>query len=562
MACRWRIRHKLMAGLGLVVAILALLLGGTIKGLASYRAAMKTMESKLVELNEANAFQQEVNLLKGISESTPDAKKDRAAAREKIETDFVDQIKKSHLALVNYQQKLQQTIALDRDPSHGYLETSQVAGLEASFTRLKRAWENASIGVKVDTGGSDSLVLSNADVKGCIDELVRSAGDLINVINENLYRRIKKGGDDYKLCLAVVLSTSVIGVLLMASLLRFFYRWVFYPIRDLQQGAGRVAQGDFDHRIDVKSGDEMEDLATAFNDMTGRLREIYRDLARQVNERSRQLVRSERLAGVGFLAAGVAHEINNPLASIAFCSEALERRLDEVLAAQARSGRPVGGDRETITKYLKMIQEESFRCKEITQRLLEFSRGGERRREPTDLAELIQGVLDMVRHLQNCRGKNLVFNPPGPLVAAVNGQEVKSVVLNLVVNALDSMDDGGTLQIGLRQRDGMAELVFADTGCGMSAEILENIFEPFFTRSRTGKGTGLGLSISHRIINNHGGEIEAASPGPNQGSTFTVRLPLQPAEPAAPPTTENAIPVFPAQAVDYFSEAKRGRTAA
>ena len=95
--------------------------------------------------------------------------------------------------------------------------------------------------------------------------------------------------------------------------------------------------------------------------------------------------------------------------------------------------------------------------------------------------------------------------------------------LNLVVNALDSMDEGGTLTISLGQRDGMAELIFKDTGCGMTAEVLENIFEPFFTRSRTGKGTGLGLTISHRIITQHGGEIEATSDGPGQGSTFIVR---------------------------------------
>jgi len=184
-----------------------------------------------------------------------------------------------------------------------------------------------------------------------------------------------------------------------------------------------------------------------------------------------------------------------------------------------------------IGKYLKMIQEEAFRCKAITQRLLEFSRGGERRREPTDLVELIQAVLDMVQHLPNCKGKKVIFEPVSRISAWVNSQEIKPVVLNLVVNALDSMDEGGTLTVTLRQRDGMAEMEFTDTGCGMSAETLENIFEPFFTRSRTGKGTGLGLSISHRVISQHGGEIDAFSAGQNQGSTFTVRLPLQPAEP-------------------------------
>jgi signal transduction histidine kinase len=139
-------------------------------------------------------------------------------------------------------------------------------------------------------------------------------------------------------------------------------------------------------------------------------------------------------------------------------------------------------------------------------------------------------VLDMVQHLENSKGKQIRFQPSGTVTASVNAQEIKSVILNLVVNALESMDDGGILTIALGRRDGMAEMVFADTGCGMAPEILENIFEPFFTRSRTGKGTGLGLSISHRVINQHGGEIEATSPGLNQGSTFTVRLPLRPVE--------------------------------
>jgi signal transduction histidine kinase len=182
-----------------------------------------------------------------------------------------------------------------------------------------------------------------------------------------------------------------------------------------------------------------------------------------------------------------------------------------------------------------MIQEEAFRCKSITERLLEFSRTGEPRREPTDLREVVQAVLDVTQHLPNHKGKHITFEVPagGRISAWVNGEEIKSVILNLVVNALESMDESGRLMIRLGQRDGLAELAFSDTGCGMSQEVLENIFEPFFTRSRSGKGTGLGLTISHLVINQHGGEIEASSPGAGLGSTFVVRLPIQAREPTA-----------------------------
>ncbi len=318
--------------------------------------------------------------------------------------------------------------------------------------------------------------------------------------------------------------------------MRSFYAWVLAPIRDLDRGVKRVAEGDLAHRIELHSGDEMEDLARAFNDMVGRVQVVHADLAQQVNERSRQLVRSERLASVGFLAAGVAHEINNPLASIAFCSEALEARL-ESLSRSLRVGNRASEEHEIFAKYLKMIQEEAFRCKHITERLLEFSRTGEPRRDPTDLRNLVQAVLDVTQHLTNHKEKQIQLEVPperaGRISACVNGEEIKSVVLNLVVNALESMDDGGRLTIRLSQRDGTAELRFTDTGCGMSQEVQGNIFEPFYTRSRTGKGTGLGLTISHLIISQHGGEIEATSPGSGQGSTFVVRLPIQPGEPIA-----------------------------
>jgi two-component system NtrC family sensor kinase len=534
LACHWRIRHKLILGLALVVGILALLLAGTYKGLSSYSTTINNIDSKLVELHYAEKLKE---ALRGPMDSQPSS----LAAN-----DLLAKLKPAREALEEYKNALKDTLDRGRDPKQGFQEKQLVDALEEKFVKLDAAITEAQ-GARTLEEEDRQYLLFSKDVSLTLRDLSQTTDDLHAAIYDGLFERKKTAKDDCRTSLTLVLAVSIVGVLLMTGLLRFFYRWTFYPLRDLQQGVGRVAQGDFENSIEVHSGDEMEELAAAFNDMTSRLRDMYRDLARQVNERSRQLVRSERLAGVGFLAAGVAHEINNPLASIAFCSEALEARLAEILnpPAPKATGGPalrlevansnveLGRERDTITKYLKMIQQEAFRCKEITQRLLEFSRGGERRREQTDLSKVIQSVLDMVQHLPSSKGKQIVFpgvTAGGKLVAWCNAQEIQSVVLNLVVNALDSMDEGGTLTIGLRQRAGMAELVFQDTGCGMSAEVLENIFEPFFTRSRTGKGTGLGLSITHRIINQHGGEIEAASRGPGQGSTFTVRIPLQPAE--------------------------------
>jgi len=504
-ACQWRVRHKLFLGFALVVGVMVLLLAGTLMGLLTITSNIKSVQSKVAELERAERFRDVAVALKD-------------GARNTVSTDaFRRKLAEARKCLDEYEAQLNETIRRQRDPENGSHEYALVEQLRQDFAAIDKGL------VLLDTEPTEQVVYPRNAPEGPAQDLVTHTDEL----RERLYQHIKDIIRDakvpYQWSLIIVISTSITGVCLMAGLLRFFYGWIFSPLRDLQQGAGRVAQGDFDRRIEVHSGDEMEELATAFNNMTSRLQEIYRNLEHQVNERSRQLVRSERLASVGFLAAGVSHEINNPLASIAFCSEALESRLAEVLAKAPNEG-------DVVKKYLRMIQQEAFRCKAITQRLLEFSRSAERRREATDLGELIQSVLDVVQHLQNSKGKQIVLEQAAPVVAWINAQEVKSVVLNLVVNALDSMDENGKLTITLRQRDRMAEMVFADTGCGMSGEILENIFEPFFTRSRTGKGTGLGLSISHRVVSQHGGEIEATSAGLNQGSTFTVRLPLHAAE--------------------------------
>ena len=527
MASRWRIRHKLLLGLGLVVLLMAVLLTGTLRGLWAYYTTTNGIRSKLRELFVAEQLKASVAELTSPENTTRILKQPTLLSGE---------IRKVRDHLEAYDSQLEETLSHGFDSRRGLYERELIAGLCGDLEAYQRAVEHGIDKPRLIQVGSTTLeeqfYKSLADPRGTLS---RGTVDLRDHIKQELDDRLNTTRGHYQGVLKIVVPASVIGLIVLACLMRSFYAWVLAPIRDLDLGVKRVAEGDLAHRIDLHSGDEMEDLARAFNDMVGKLQAVYSDLARQVNERSRQLVRSERLASVGFLAAGVAHEINNPLASIAFCSEALEARL-ESLGRYLKVGNRACEEQEVFAKYLKMIQEEAFRCKNITERLLEFSRTGEPRRDPTDLRGLIQAVLDVTQHLTNHKAKQIQLEVPpdraGRVSAWVNGEEIKSVVLNLVVNALESMDDGGRLTIRLGQRDGVAELRFTDTGCGMSREVQENIFEPFYTRSRTGKGTGLGLTISHLIISQHGGEIEASSPGPGQGSTFVVRLPIRPVEPA------------------------------
>ncbi len=272
----------------------------------------------------------------------------------------------------------------------------------------------------------------------------------------------------------------------------------------------------------------MDELAQAMNDMTERFQQIKNDLDAQVQERTRELVRGEQLASVGFLAAGVAHEINNPLASIAFCADSLVDRMQDVLRSQDTLSQESNSaeEVEVIREYLKMIQEEAFRCKEITERLLDFSRLGHVERQEADLRELVQGVIDMVRHVGSYKQKEIVFHAPAPVMVGINPQEMKQVVLNLITNGLDSLEADGVVSVSLVKQKDMAQLIVTDNGCGMTEEVKKHLFEPFFTSGKDGHGTGLGMSITYRIVDEHGGHIDVFSDGPGKGSSVTVRLPL------------------------------------
>jgi signal transduction histidine kinase len=150
---------------------------------------------------------------------------------------------------------------------------------------------------------------------------------------------------------------------------------------------------------------------------------------------------------------------------------------------------------------------------------------GDVKKSATRLAEVIESVIEMVKPLSKYRDRNIHFHADPNLECICNAQEMKQVALNLITNALGSVDVGGTVTIELVNCGDTVEFRVLDDGCGMTEEILTHLFEPFFTRRRDGQGTGLGLSITYQIIQEHGGHISAQSAGPGQGSKFIVSLP-------------------------------------
>jgi len=295
----------------------------------------------------------------------------------------------------------------------------------------------------------------------------------------------------------------------------------------LVAGSREVAGGNYDHRIELNSEDEVAELGDALNSMTANFQSIQKDLNEQVKQRTTEVVRSEQMASVGFLAAGVAHEINNPLASIAWSAESLESRIEDILSPQnSLSSQQMQTEIDDMKSYLRRIQDEAFRVKGITGSLLDFARMGDAQKTARPLNELIESVIEIVKPLSKYRRRNITFNSSSAVVAKIKEQEIKQVMLNLLTNALGSVEENGNVWIDLIGDGNTATIRFRDDGCGLSDDVKKHLFEPFYTRRRDGQGTGLGLSISYQIMEEHGGRILAQSDGPGTGATFTVTLPL------------------------------------
>jgi two-component system NtrC family sensor kinase len=298
--------------------------------------------------------------------------------------------------------------------------------------------------------------------------------------------------------LFIALVPGILAAIIAVPIARAITR----PIADLVDAHQRLAQGDMTVRVDAYGSGEVGTLGRSFNSM-----------AETLDNTQKELLQKERLASMGQLAAGVAHEINNPLGTILLFSEAALRD---------------SADDDPRRDDLRMIIGETTRCKNIVADLLNFARQHEILAQETDLHALLDRVITEVAH-QTCFQRVTIarqFGPDLPLIQA-DAAQLQQVFINLLNNAAQAIEGEGTITLATRRLDSeWVQITVTDTGCGIAQEDLGKLFTPFFTTKPAGQGTGLGLSIVYGIVKMHRGQITVQSQV-GQSTTFAVTLPVR-----------------------------------
>lgn len=329
-----------------------------------------------------------------------------------------------------------------------------------------------------------------------------------------------------------LLLCSLLGIILSSAIVWALVRRVTQPLRQLRDSAEAVGRGDFSRRIELRSNDELGELAGVFNHMTENLQKSLAQLEKTVEilrTTQAQLVHSEKLSAVGEFVAGVAHELNNPLTALIGYAELLQ-------ASEVD---------DSSKSALKRISNAANRCHKIVQSLLSFARQHPPERILTNVNSLVDSVVEILIYELRTNNIQVVKElcPHLPRLL-VDPHQVQQVFLNIVNNArqaIEAFRPHGSIRISTGQTGQRVWIRFQDDGPGISEENLAKIFNPFFTTKPVGKGTGLGLSLSYGIIQEHGGNISAESK-PGQGTTFIIELPVTSDSQAAGPETAAAAP--------------------
>ena len=299
----------------------------------------------------------------------------------------------------------------------------------------------------------------------------------------------------------ISIGIGLISFFSALSLSYFIFKIITKPLNVLRQFTVIVGEGKTDQRLKIKSPKEIAELANAFNTMVDEL-----------NTSQMRILQMDRMASIGELAGGVAHEINNPLTGILGQSQLLLGKLA-----------PDNPFRASVEK----IETAAQRCRVIVRSLLDFARDKDYKFRPSSLPEIIEGTLGLMETEINSKKIQLrkFISNDLPLISISHGH-IQQVFLNIITNAIHAMKDGGYLTISANKNSGHLDVSFRDTGIGIKAEHLPHVFDPFFTTKDIGEGSGLGLSVSYGIIKKHKGDIIAKSDGENRGTEFIVTLPL------------------------------------
>ncbi len=508
------IRRKLCINLGLIFVMLVTLIITSVNGLYSYRFMISELD---FSINQAPRTADVVHALNSLfdplrlpASGTP---AELAQFAQYQSAEFSRQVDATQAAVEQFQNRLARMPSSLELASQDRVVQPILGGIKEDLQRLQ-----VQAALLKDPQQRPKAA---AYLVGEVADLTLRASRIPDP-SMTLIPHVDDARKAYRTRFAVVLVAGISGVVLFFVVFYFGFQWIFKPVRILRDGARRIANGDTSHQVVLKSNDEMAELATVFNQVTARFNDMNRNLDRKVRDQTELLVRSERVATLGFFAAGVAHEINNPLSAITMAAESLLSRLYDALETMEPA------DADVVRRYLAMIEREAQRCQGITTKLLEFARGNaEDARLRTNLIPVVNEVLELVQHMSKFHDRKLVFQPDGPLYAEVNPAEIKQVLLNLIANALDATDDDGTIEVEIAARKEQVEICVRDNGIGMTPETARKVFDPFYTSRRKGHGTGLGLSICLRIVEAHGGELDVTSEGVGKGSTFRMRLPCQ-----------------------------------
>jgi two-component system NtrC family sensor kinase len=311
---------------------------------------------------------------------------------------------------------------------------------------------------------------------------------------------------------ATLFSTLIaVGMVFGLVMSYLFAARLVRPVRELAEGMNRVAQGDLNYKVRIQSGDELGSLAGAFNRMVKEAKERDLRLREMTNEKLSQV---EKQVSVGRLAAGVAHEINNPLTAVLSLSMLMRKNL------------PPGDPR---MEDLDIIVTETTRCRDIVRSLLDFARERPMEKRSVDVNQVVRDTLALTAKYEALSSLSVnVALHDAPLFVNADPKQIMQVFANLILNAAEATRPGGTIRVTSDEDSsgGFCVVAVRDTGKGIPKDCLNRVFEPFFTTKGTGKGTGLGLSVSLGIVQRHGGAIEIES-DEGRGTTVSVILPRE-----------------------------------